>query len=1190
MDIKPFDLIHAPLSGINLIESGAGTGKTYTITGLFLRLILETRLTVDQILVVTFTKAATEELKERIRLKLLEAKTGFSTGVCSDPVVDNLLAKQTDRIDADRRIRDALADFDTAAIFTIHGFCQRILFENAFETESLFNTEITTETTRIFQAVADDFWRKHLYGMPPEVIGYAINEAGLSDPSYFLKLMERYDRSDIKVIPALKKPKLSNLESYRRIRSRIRTEWPPFRDVCVDLLNDPGLNANIYGSHKNGARELKNLALQKAMDRLIDPAAVGFPLFKGFEKLTSRKLGKSAKKGHSPPNQPFFDLCTELAVAGDALKEQVEKYLLYIKTRMFHFASAELRKRKREANVNFFYDLLVIVNQALEQAEGNRLGHAIRNRFKAALVDEFQDTDSLQYNIFSKLFAQKGAILFMIGDPKQAIYGFRGADIFSYLKAVRNTEKRYTLTTNWRSNPDLITAVNSIFLNKKSPFLFPDITFTKAVPGKQSQPEQRAGGSSLNLWYLDLKTEKPVTKTDATRLISERVGDEILHLVRNRTDRMQAGDIAVLVRTNRQAQIVKSCLAARSVPAVLYQSGNIFDSREAVEIERILSSISEPRNERRFRAAMTTDIMGVSGETIEAADTVDTALDSRRKNFRKYLEIWTVESFIRMFRLFLAREKVRERLLSFPDGERRLTNILHIEELLQTVSTEKRLGVSGLVKWLSEQQDPNTPRLEEHQLRLESDAHAVKIATIHKSKGLEYDTVFCPFAWNGSDITDRNIDFHEPEGKDQICLDLGSDNFEAHKKLAQDERLSENLRLLYVALTRAKQKCYLVWGRIRTAETSALAYLFHHDAGNAASDIVSDLKRQMRMKRPDQLLADIHRVVAASNGSISFLSLPDNRRPAVSDTPSDSIRLFGRHFSAGIDSSWRISSYSSLIYQHGTDTESPDRDAHVYHDAAADHTGSISDIFSFPRGIRAGLFFHEILENICFSDPPAALTAVVRTKLDKYGFDTMWEGPILEMIRHVVSVRLPAADGPFCLSDVHSKQRVNEMEFYFPLNAVTPQKLKNIFASRGSIPIPVGFPDRLGRLIYSPTAGFMKGFVDLVFEHHGKFYIIDWKSNYLGPKIENYHQEALTNVMVEGYYILQYYLYALAVDRFLSGRVPGYRYHTHFGGVFYFFLRGIDDRRGPRFGIYGDLPAKDIIESLRSALIPESIK
>jgi exodeoxyribonuclease V beta subunit len=1190
MNITPFDLIDAPLSGVNLIESGAGTGKTYTITGLFLRLILETCLTIDQILVVTFTKAATEELKDRIRQKLLEAKTGFSTGVCSDPMVQSLLAKQADRIEAHQRISDALTDFDTAAIFTIHGFCQRILFENAFETGSLFNTEITMETTRIFQGVADDFWRRHICGLPPEVIGYARNEGGLSDPAFFLKMMERYERTDINVVPRLKKPKFTHLESYRCILSRIRTEWPPFRDLCPVLLNDPGLNATIYGSLKNGSRGLKNLALQEAMDRLTQPVAPGFPLFKGFEKLTSTKLKRSAKKGHLPPEHPFFNLCTELSAENAALTEEIERYLLYLKTRMFHFAGIELGKRKRQENVNFFYDLLVTVNQALEQPHGNRLSHAIRNRFKAALVDEFQDTDALQYNIFSKLFTQKDTILFMIGDPKQAIYGFRGADIFSYLKAVRNTEKRYTLTTNWRSDPELITAVNTIFSNRKTPFLFPDISFTDAVPGRPSKQKVREGAPPLELWYLDLNSEKPIVKSEATRLISEYVADEILNLVRKQTPGMQPGDIAVLVRTNRQALGIKSLLAARSVPAVLYQSGNIFDTHEAGEIEQILSSVSEPGNDRRFRSAMTTDIMGVSGETIEAADTGDSSLDSRRINFRKYLEVWKMDGFIRMFRLFLTREKIRERVLSFPDGERRLTNILHIEELLQTVSAKRRFGISGLVKWLSEQRDPKTPRQEAHQLRLESDAHAVKIATIHKSKGLEYDTVFCPFAWNGSDISAPDIVFHDPGGKEQVCLDLGSDNFEAHKKLAQDELLSENIRLLYVALTRARKKCYLVWGRIRTAETSALAYLFHYDSGCAPSDIVSELKCQMRLIRPDQLLADIHGVVAAANGSISFLYLPENRSPLAFDPQPVSVRLFGRHFSKGIGSPWRISSYSSLIYQHGTETESPDRDAHVYHHPAVDHTAPVPDMFSFPRGIRAGLFFHEILENISFSNPPAGLTAVVRTKLGEYGFDAVWAQTVIEMIRHVLSVPLPAGDGPFSLMDVNSEQRVNEMEFYFPLNAVSPEKLKNIFTIRQDLGIPRDFPDRLERLIYSPTAGFMKGFVDLIIEHRGKFYIIDWKSNYLGFRIEDYHQKALASVMVDGYYILQYYLYTLAVDRFLSVRVPGYRYETHFGGVFYLFLRGIDQKRGSSFGIYGDLPAKEVIDGLRSALIPESIK
>ena len=581
--------------------------------------------------------------------------------------------------------------------------------------------------------------------------------------------------------------------------------------------------------------------------------------------------------------------------------------------------------------------------------------------------------------------------------------------------------------------------------------------------------------------------------------------------------------------------------------------------------------------------------MGLSGESMESLDGRDRGWEALRRNFQEYLDIWRADGFVRMFRRFLSREKIRDRLLSHPDGDRRLTNVLHIGEILQNISVERRLGVTGLVKWLSEQRDPHAPRLEEHQLRLESDAHAVTIATIHRSKGLEYDTVFCPFAWEGSVISDCPVVFHRPDAAKRLCLDLGSENCEEHKRIAQNELLSENLRILYVAVTRAKRKCYLVWGRIRGAETAAPAYLFHYTASEDSPDVVSDLRNQMRRKRPEEWLADIRRVVGASGGAISFRSLPPEHRSSDFQPAQNGVSLFGRHFNGKIGSAWKISSYSSWIDPQDADLEAPDRDVDPHGDPPDADVVSVPNLFSFPRGVRAGLFFHDILENAGAASADDR-RSLIRTKLNDYGFDPDWEEAVFDMIRQVFSVPLPADMPSFSLSDVAPTHRIHEMAFHFPLQPVPAAELKDIFTAYGGHSIPEGFSERLGRLAYSPAAGFMKGYVDLVFEHRGKFFLVDWKSNYLGPRIEDYRREALVPVMMEGYYYLQYYLYALALDRYLAQRVPGYRYEARFGGIFYLFLRGMDAARGPAFGVFQDVPNFRIIAALRSALIPESMR
>ncbi|MCK5193831.1 MAG: hypothetical protein KAQ71_08480, partial [Desulfobulbaceae bacterium] len=411
--------------------------------------------------------------------------------------------------------------------------------------------------------------------------------------------------------------------------------------------------------------------------------------------------------------------------------------------------------------------------------------------------------------------------------------------IFSYIKASGNADSKYTLIENWRSEPGLITAVNTIFANVVAPFVFDKIGFEKGIPGGKIESIHEKSSAPLTLWYLESDKKsgkpKPFSKTQAVPMIAKAVTGEISRLTLKggdgqplgERDHVKAGDIAVLVRTNRQAQIIKKSLLSKRIPSVLYDTGNIFNTHEAKEMERVLSSISEPANERMFKSALVTDIIGVSGHEIDSLDHEPFCRETRAGNFREYFQLWNRYGFIRMFRKFMAQEKVRERLLKFPDGERRLTNLLHLAEILHKESVEKKTGITGLLKWLSEQRNNPTLESETHQLRLESDEHAVKIITIHKSKGLEFPIVFCPFSWEGSIIKDQEIVFHDSDNK-EFTLDLGSSEKSIHLAIAQNELLAENMRLLYVALTRAIKRCYLVWGRFNTAETSAMAYLFHY--------------------------------------------------------------------------------------------------------------------------------------------------------------------------------------------------------------------------------------------------------------------------------------------------------------------------------------------------------------------------
>ena len=1208
--MKPFDLLKAPLEGRNLIEASAGTGKTYNIEGLFIRLVLELQLEIDQILVLTFTNAATEELKTRIRNKLVLAREGFAAGGSADPLIDSLIRACADQQAACVRLQEALVDFDQAAIFTIHGFCQRLIHENAFETHNLFDTELVSNQTHLVQEVVDDFWRQVFYAAPSEWIGFALDQ--VKGPGYFVRLLDKVKTPDLKLVPDVTDPPpLADLQPFRDALAALRKAWPSSREAVIQALMDPALNANMYGRMKASVnqpdmseRALKIIGLAEAMDHLALPQSTGFPLFANFENFTTAKLTRATKKKHATPEHDFFDLCDIVFSRSEQLQSAFEQSLIFQKTRLFDYAAAELRKRKNEKNIQYFDDLLLTVLNVLKSENANQLITGIRKRYRAALVDEFQDTDSVQYDILTRLFSDENSLLFMIGDPKQSIYSFRGADIFSYMKAARSTEAKFTLLKNWRSEPGLITAVNTLFAGVAHPFIFDGIPFEAGRPARSNLTEQFKD-PPLRLWYLDAEpitgNAKPINKPAATRLVADAVGGEICRLI-STSPGVEPGDIAVLVRTNDQTGRMNDLLTTRKVPSVLYTAANIFDSRESREIQRILTAVAHPADTSRIKAALATDILGVRAEELISGDFESQWWESQLSGFREYLQTWEENGFIRMFGLLLVREKVKNRLLNFSDGERRLTNVLHLIELLHRQSVEKNTGVGGLLKWLADQRDPLTPRLEENQLRLESDENAVKIVTIHKSKGLEYPIVFCPFGWEDSLQTGREFAFHDVADDFQLTFDLGSENRDQHLAQARNELLAENLRLLYVALTRAKQRCYLVWGHINRADTSALAYLLHGSNDPSDVDLTQDrtliLKNQLKAKTSTDRLEDLQRLAVRSQNSIEVTALPTGKaaQKGLSTGKQTGEPLFCRRFTQRIDRTWKISSFSSLVSAGAADVDLPDRDTPVGR-PEPDPAASLADleaqrrqtgisVFDFPRGARAGSFFHDIFEHYDFAaEASQPLEQLVGDKLQQYGYDAKWQKPVCKAVSTVLATSLHTDLSHFTLSSLTAADRINEMEFYFPLNPVTPAKIKRIFKKIGQRSRLENFPGRLDRLTFAPSRGFMKGYIDMVFSHQGHYYLIDWKSNHLGSTPDKYDPSALQATMEANYYVLQYHIYALALHQHLRYRQPDYRYEKHFGGIFYIFIRGVN-QNVPAHGVFYDRPDPDLIHSLGHGLIP----
>jgi exodeoxyribonuclease V beta subunit len=1186
-----FDIHTLPLNGRHLIEASAGTGKTYTISGLVLRLLLERRLSIREILVVTYTEAATEDLRSRVRERIKEGMAAFAAGYGKDPFLARLLSEQSDEEEANRLLTEALRDFDEAAIFTIHAFCRRLLLENSMETGADFAAELVVDEKPLLQEIVEDYWRLHVYEGSAVWVEYL---AGRSSPEELLELLSRnLHKSSLAVLPepvAMDENQLTAAaERFLVWFAAVRNAWPLARaEVAAILTEDPGLSRVRY-----------KLASIPGWLAAMDGLCPEVELFDNFDRFTTSALAASVKKECLPPAHPFFDLCEELREGALELGEILAGRFLGFKAELFAYARQELAARKERLALFGFDDLLQQVHGALQGPAGPELAREIRRRYPAALIDEFQDTDPVQYRIFAAVYCRPEALLFLIGDPKQAIYGFRGADIFAYLRACREVDSRHTMGTNYRSASGLVRAVNLIFGRPAAPFIFEEINFSEVLPAQREGGGLRLETDDLEpfqLWFVERDAEeKQLAKEEGRQRLLRAMTAEIVRLLTlSRAGRatidgrpLAAGDLAVLVRTNREARQVQETLLKHGVDSVLHSMENLFATREAVEMARLLAAVAEPADETKVRLALVTSLCGLDGRELVALMEDERLWEEKLLLFREYHELWRDHGFIRMFRYLLRREGVRLGLLKLPDGERRLTNVLHLMEVLHRAAVESGLGMAGLRNFLADRLGATDEQVEEHLLRLESDGARVRIVTIHKAKGLEYPVVFCPFAWQKSKVSGDSFTFHAGESE-TVTLDLGSSDIDQHRQLAERENLAENLRLLYVALTRARERCYFAWGGMKEVESSAPAYLLHQAASPPAERSGATATR-VKLMSDSVMRGELEALAAASGGAIGLRSVKNDEPGFWQPVHPRTEELVCRAFTGRIAADWRVTSYSGLV--HGgrqRQQEQPDHDAFAFPKETSN--GILSrdpqalTIFDFPQGAGPGTFMHELLEHLDFTDPDLGTRKqLVLEKLAAFGFGPEWAGSLLAMLDQVLATPLLPDQPEFMLARVQRDQRLNEMEFHFPLAMKDPAGLGRILAGSGK-QWAAAAGARLARLNLPEMQGFCKGYIDLVFGVNDRYYIIDWKSNFLGNRPEEYRQERLARVMADELYILQYHLYCLALHRYLASRIVDYRYGDHFGGVFYLFLRGMDRNLGPEYGVFHDRPAVELLEEMGEVL------
>jgi exodeoxyribonuclease V beta subunit len=1189
--MQTFSALTIELGGRNLIEASAGTGKTYAITSLYVRLLVEQGLLPENILVVTFTEAATKELRDRIRQRIRDARDAFAGFPTTDTLFLGLLQAAAGdsgptAAEALVRLEAALQTFDCAAIATIHGFCNRALQENAFESGSLYDTELTPLQTPLVKGLVDDFWRRTFFGTEAELLSLAaVYNWTPESLTGFLK--GKLGNPELEIVPQFTAAEIGASEAAcQGAFAAASGIWRSRQEEIRSLMTD---HDGLRRSDKTYRHDVLEVLLEELTAYLSGDNP--YQIFAGFEKFTAGFIAGQRQKKKEPPTDPFFDCCQTLA---DSLDQRRLAFLWSLYT----FVSDRLPRKKAEQNLRFYDDLLTDLLSALQGESGALLAARIRGKFRAALIDEFQDTDQVQYRIFRAIFADDRMPLFLIGDPKQAIYSFRGADIFAYLAAKDDipAARHFTMDKNWRSTPQLVAAVNLLFSRQpRRPLLFAKLDYPQVTAAHQEQPLLLAGhdAAPLQLWFMgrEADSSKPLDLGRARTRIVTTVGREIAALLADGANGsatigpgpVEPGDIAVIVRSHGEAGLIHEELVSRGIPAVVRSSASIFATDEAVELCTLLAALAEPNHEGKVRAALTTALLGVSGNEIarllEEEDA--TEWEQHLAGFRDYHDLWQSHGFTTMFRRLLTREGVRGRLLALPNGERRLTNLLHCSELLHAEESSARLGIDPLYTWFCNQV-ASPPEGDEHQIRLESDEKAVRILTIHVSKGLEFPIVFCPFSWGGVFANDETVVCHDGG---RMTADFGSPDLARHRQLAREESLAENLRLLYVALTRAQYRCYLVWGRFRHSESAALAYLLHGPQGDEPADLLDYLAEELKDVSDAALLAPLQALAGEARGALALTVNPEVSGAMVVPAATTLPALHCRTLDRRIETGWKVSSFSSFAEGHHETAELPDRDERRTGEPGAVVIPPVeSSIFAFPRGARAGTFIHEIFEKLDFAATAAAAVAtLVHDALGRSSFSGKWREPLTAMVQQAITVPLGRGDHCFRLADLAPHSWLTEMEFFFPLKFITAKQLTAVLQQHaGSAPADLG---RVATLLnFREVRGMVRGFVDLVFTHNGKYYLLDWKSNHLGNRVEDYGQEQLSKAMSGNLYPLQYLLYTVALNRYLQLRDPAYCYEDHFGGVFYLFLRGIDAAQ-PQFGVFHDVPVAALVQELTACLI-----
>jgi len=1146
--------------GVQIIEASAGTGKTWTLAALYVRLVLgdgRAPLEPRQILVMTFTDAAMEELRERIRARLALAARVFHEDPSAREKADAFLLELRNNRSADRladalRLDSAARSMDEAAIFTIHGWSHRMLREHAFESASLFEQRKIDNPQALQLQVLHDYWRLHIYTLSAAQ-SLALPDFATSPANLLRKLKKRIaERSHQSLIAQAPSPdtfaqvfdaRSQWCAQVQALEERARQLW---REHRVDL--EVQLAAAYEGHLKKPSFGSPNHAAHMQAMRLW--AEGGAASARWPAKFTLENLTQQTKQKCPTPVDHFgvYQAIQNLEV----VRAQAPAAWDLVYDHAADWICAEVTRRKLQRGEFDFHDLLQRLHYALN-VPGSGLPAVIRAQYPVALVDEFQDTDALQYGALEQIYLtgrdrreDDDSALVMIGDPKQAIYRFRGADLGIYMQARDAADQIHTLSGNFRSSKALVDAVNHVFLKADKPFgniPYQPVTAQKADSVVSVLRPDGTHWPALTVWTPQdiTSSKKPALQTE----FSQGTATQIVALLHE--GQVKPEQIAVLVRTGKEARLIRKALQERDVATVyLSERDSVYQSSQALQLWYVLAAVLRPRSLRAVRAAVATRLYGLIDVEREQLLLDDVNLEGLVEDFLAWQDVWRTQGVLAMVHKLLHQRGVAAALLARSrGGERELTNVLHLAALLQEASASLQ-GETALLRFLGEQigADDNLDS-GAAQLRLETDAALVKVITLHKSKGLEYPVVFLPFSYtSATPKADPGEDKNDPDVIKRI-----------------EEEQAESVRLLYVALTRAERALFM------SAATP----------GHMLDK--TSLYRLLNRKTKDDLAEKLSVWGDCSDICIQTLPAATNqlwRGNSAVSVPRAAEPLWRRH-----RSTWRSTSFSSMTRDLHANTALPKTSQdELREDRQTDAAGepAISRLNSTWSGLkggeRLGTAMHDLLECQLHEGWPVAAECrssawlkLLRKHVRNLTAEQITAEQLTQWVHTCTHAVLPMGGGSLQLRTLGAQQAVAEMPFVLTLRSATTRHIDALLQTHVQ-------PGQ-ARVALSPDSlqGQLVGSLDVVIEYEGRWYVMDYKTNQMDADT---HQ-AMTDKILEKRYDLQYSLYLLALHRLLKLRLPDYDYDQHIGGALYFFLRLVDQPGG---GLYHDKPPRQFIEEL----------